>query len=99
MFTLDIFWGKTPQFRLAKTIASEASERNPMLHFTIQGFQGRESSRAAFLPALHPPLASFSPSVRRAMPQAGKSQQAWSRLGHGAAAPDPSPGAAGASTW
>lgn len=52
-------WGIISQFSFTKTIAFEASERNPVLHFPIQGFLGKEWSRGAFLPAFYPPLASF----------------------------------------
>lgn len=55
----DVFWGIISQFSFTKTIASEASERNPVLHFPIQGFLGKEWSKGAFLPAFHPPLSSF----------------------------------------
>lgn len=55
----DVFCGIISQFSFTKTIASEASERDPVLQFPIQGFLGKEWSKEAFLPAFHPPLSSF----------------------------------------
>lgn len=58
MYT-NVFCGIIKKFSFTKAIASKASERNPVLHFPIQGFLGKEWSKGAFLPAFHPALFSF----------------------------------------